>query len=149
MNEESLKSAANKLGEKVVFKGLLSKNARLKNGHGKEAKDVLGWDYIVKEAGGVCFSYYAAQPPLSGMTQPQPIKCPLGIRPFDSYTVDFKKAIEIFHSLNCGDSFNEMALYYVLHYEVTEPCWFIRSTLGCAIVIGADSGKVMDPVYKE
>jgi len=150
MEEESLKLAAKKLGEGVSFKGLMSKNAVLKNGSGKEASDVLGWDYITKEEkGGACFSYYAAQFPLIGMTQPVRIKCPLGIRPFDSYKIDFKKAIDIFHQLDCGDIFTEMALYYVVHYEAKEPCWHIRSSLGCTVVIGADTGKVMDPIYRE
>jgi hypothetical protein len=150
MTEESLKSAAAKLGEGVTFEGLMSKKAHLRNGCAKDAKDVLGWDYIVKQKdSGICYKYYAAQPPLIGMTRPVVIKCPLGVRSFDSYKVDFKEAINIFHKLNCGDAFTEMALYYVLYPGVNEPHWYIRSITGCTIVIGADSGKVMDPVHRD
>lgn len=150
MSMESLRLAASKLGEGVTFKGLMSKNARLKHRQGSKPGDVLGWDYIVMEApSGPCFSYYAAQPPLVGMTPPVPITCPFGIRPFDSYKIDFKKAIEIFHQLDCGDAFTKMSLYYVLSPEVKEPHWYIWSVTGCTVVIGADSGKVMEPVYRD
>ncbi|ADN35501.1 hypothetical protein Mpet_0727 [Methanolacinia petrolearia DSM 11571] len=150
MKEEHLKLAAANLGEGVTFKGLMSKKAQLKHGYAKEAKDVAGWNYVVKEAAsGVCYSYYAAQPPLIGMTRPVVIKCPLGVRAFDSYKIDFKEAINIFHKLDCGDAFTEMTLYYVLYPGVTEPHWYIRSVTGCTVVIGADSGKVMDPIHRD
>lgn len=150
MKEEHLKLAAAKLGEGVTFKGLMSKKAHLRNGYGSDAESVLGWDYIVKQAeSGICYEYYAAQPPLIGLTQPVQIPCPLGVRSFDSYKIDFREAINIFQRLNCGGAFTEMALYYVLYPGVNEPHWYIRSITGCMIVIGADSGKVMDPIHKE
>jgi len=152
MEEASMKAAAKRLGDGVVIKELVTKKAHLKNGCAKTAADVLGWDMIVRYTGpgaSVCYSYYEAQPPLIGLTNPVRIICPLGLRSFENYKIDFKKAIDIFHSLDCGDSFTEMKLYYVLHFEVKEPCWYIRSTLGCVVVIGADSGKVMEPIYRE
>ncbi|MDD3042099.1 MAG: hypothetical protein PHW56_04035 [Methanosarcinaceae archaeon] len=135
-----MEEAAAKLGE-VQFKGLMLKEARIKNGAGSSPEDVLGWDYMFRTNEGVCYKYYAAQPPLLGMTQPVPVPCPLGIQTFDSYEIDFKKAIEILNSMNCGDVFVAMTLSWALTPECTEPYWHIRTTLGSDIAIGANSGK--------
>jgi hypothetical protein len=148
MTEENLKLAAKQLGEGVEFDGWLSQIAELKNRCANDASDVLGWHYIAK-ADGICYSYYGAQYPLLGLTRAEPCKCPLGVRTFKDYKIDFKKAIDIFHTAKCGEVFIEMSIYYVLHPEVKEPCWYIRSVTGCTAVIGADSGKIMEPVYKE
>lgn len=75
------------------------------------------------------------------MTQPMPIACPLGLRAFDSYKVDFKEAIKIMGSMDCGDAFVAMNLFFPLTPECTQPFWHIRTTLGNEIVIGADTGK--------
>jgi hypothetical protein len=149
MEKETLKSAEKMLGEGVELSGLMLKKAVLRSVCAEKATDVIGWDYIIKQKGSGCFTCYGAQPPLIGMTAPSWIKCPLGIRPFENYKIDFKQAIEKFQSLGCGKVFTELALYYVVHYEVKEPCWYIRSALGHMVIIGADSGKVMDPIYKE
>ncbi|MDD4749723.1 MAG: hypothetical protein PHD26_07335 [Methanosarcinaceae archaeon] len=139
--KEVMEEVASKVGE-VQFKGLMLKEARIKNGAGKMPEDILGWDYLFRTDKGVCYSYYAAQAPLIGMTQPSPLPCPLGIQPFDSYEIDFKKAIEILNSINCGDVFVAMTLSWPLTPECTVPYWHIRTTLGNDIVIGANSGKV-------
>lgn len=138
--EEIMKEAAAKLG-KVKFEGLMLKEARIKNGAGNSPEEVLGWDYVCKTDDGVCYSFYAAQYPLFGMTQPVPIHCPLGIKAFDSYKVDFKKAIGIMDTMKCGDTFVAMALSLPLTPECTEPYWHIRTTIGTDISIGANSGK--------
>jgi hypothetical protein len=136
-----LDNSAAKLGEGVKFQGLMSKKAHLKNGVGKSADDVLGWDNVFRTPEGVCYTNYTAQPPLIGTTQPQRITCPLGIRVFDSYEIDFKKAIEIINSMNCGDTFVAMTLSWPLTPECKEPYWHIRTTLGNDISIGANTGK--------
>jgi len=136
-----LKSAATKLGNQVKFDGLMSQKAHIKNNIGTSDKDILGWDYVV-HWNDRCYMYYAAQPPLSGMTQPQPIPCPLGIRIFNEYKIDLKQAIDIFHSSNAGDKFIKLALYYPLTPEVTEPLWSFLTSIGNTIIIGANTGKV-------
>lgn len=61
----------------------MSKKARIRHSAGTLADDVLGWDYVFRATDGTCYRFYAAQPPLIGMTQPEPIFCPLGVRVFD------------------------------------------------------------------
>lgn len=129
------------MGKNVDFEGLMSQKARIKNSVGKTAKDVLGWDYLMRGKDGICYSFYAAQPPLIGMTQPIPVPCPLGIRTFAHYNVDFSQAIDILQKMNCGDSFVAMELYWPLTPECREPFWFIKTSIGSQVVIGANSGK--------
>jgi len=130
----------NATSEGVEFEGLLSKVAVINNSMGISAEDVLGWDYIYRDDG-TCYKYYAAQPPLIGMTQPVQIACPLGIQVFDSYQVDFKEAIDIIHSMDCGDSFVAMSLSWPLTPDSTEPLWHVKMSIGNDIVIGANSGE--------
>jgi hypothetical protein len=134
-----LAQVAGKIGENVTLAGLVVKTARIKNGAGNTVSDILGWDYIVRVTDKTCFKFYAAQPPLIGMTQPEPIQCPIGIRAFDHYEVDFKKAIEIFNQLDCGPLFVAMSLSWPLTPECQEPLWHIRTSIGSTIVIGANS----------
>ncbi|AKB25425.1 hypothetical protein MSMTP_1956 [Methanosarcina sp. MTP4] len=138
--KDIMDEASAKLGD-VKFKGLMLKEARIKNGAGRTPEDVLGWDYIFRTNDGVCYSFYGAQFPLIGLTQAVPILCPLGIQTFDSYEIDFKKAIEILNTMNCGDVFVAMTLSWPLTPECTEPYWHIRTSLGNDISIGANSGK--------
>jgi len=139
--KDIIASANTKIGETVEFKGLMSKKARIKHNAGQNAGDVLGWDYVFRAEDGTCYSFYGAQPPLLGLTQPVPILCPLGVQVFDKYDVDFIKAIDIMHSMNCGDTFTEISLSWVLVPECKEPYWHIRTSLGNVIAIGANSGK--------
>jgi len=129
------------VGEAVRFKGLMSKIARIKQNAGKSSGDILGWDYIFRAEDGTCYSFYAAQAPLIGMTQPVPIPCPLGVRVFDKYEIDFSSAIDIMHTMDCGDTFVEMSLSWALVPDCTEPYWHIRTSIGNVIVVGANSGK--------
>jgi hypothetical protein len=131
----------NKLETGVEFDGLLSKTARINNSIGCTAEDVLGWDYLVR-SGNTCSYFYAAQAPLIGMTQPGVVICPLGLRVFDSYNIDFRQAIEKLNTVNCGIQFVVMSLYWPLTSQITEPEWHIRTSLGCEVVIGANSGKI-------
>ena len=135
-----LQSASKELDDKVEFIGLMSMKGVIKNGAGTKAEDVLGFDYVMKDKDGVCWSYYAANPPLIGMTQPVHIECPLGIVAFNSYEIDYIKAITILDSMNCGDVFTSISLSWPLVPTVKEPCWFIRTSIGNDVVIGADSG---------
>ncbi len=139
--KDLLAAAKEKTGE--TFIGLERKSARIKHGVGSELSDILGWDVIMRESDGTCYGYYVAQPPLIGMTQPQPTSCPLGIAAFDSYKIDIAEAIKIFHSQNGGDKFTEITLSWPLvHPPAPEPYWYFKTTLGNTVVIGANSGQV-------
>jgi len=127
----------------VKFIGLLRKTARIKNGMGSSAEAILGWDVVLRAKDGDCYEYYVAQPPLEGMTQAQPISCPLGLVAFDGYKIDIKEAIKIFHTQNGGDKFTHIALSWPLvHPAAKEPFWHFRTNLGVEVVIGAISGQV-------
>jgi hypothetical protein len=132
---------AAKIGEGVKVVGIMSKKAHIKHGAGKELSDILGWDSVIQTDERICYQFYAAQPPLIGMTQPQPIHCPLGIQVFDSFEVDIKKAIEILHTMNCGDTFIAIALSMPLVPDCKEPYWYIKLLHGNEVIIGANSGK--------
>lgn len=136
--------AANKLGAGIEF-GLLRKTGVLKFVSASSAKDVLGFDYVVHWDDG-CFEFYAANPPLSGMSQPMPVMCPYGLEVFNDYNIDYKKAIDIFHSGDWGDRFTLIVLCKPLVYPpAKEPYWYFRSNLGVNIMIGANSGDVVNP----
>jgi hypothetical protein len=139
---------APKLTEKVNFKGLLSKVARINNGEGRELSDILGWDYLIRADNGVCYKFYAAQTPLIGMTLPKVTKCPLGIQVIDSYEIDIEKVIQILSTVST-DVFVSIELYWPLTPECKEPYWCIRTTSGSYIVIGANSGKIAPTLLAE
>ena len=134
-----IKEAIKDKAGKVEFKGLMSLNASIKE-IGESYKDVLGWTVLYRSAG-KCERYYHAQFPLIGMTRPVEVMCPMGIRTFDSYKVDFKEALEKMKKQNCGDKFVAMSLYWPLTPDCLEPYWFIRTDLGSHFVIGANRGK--------
>ncbi len=96
----------------IEFAGLISKTARINNSAGQSAEDVLGWDVIRKGEDGKCLSYYAAQPPLEGMTEPVEVDCPDGVRAFDSFMLDFEDAIAAMKSMRCGSTFVELSLFW-------------------------------------
>lgn len=144
-----LDEEAAKLG--VTFEGYLSKKARIKNGAGKSVSDILGWDCVVRTHDGACHRFYVAQPPLKGLTQWEPIECPLGVQIFSSYKIDIEQAIKILNSRDCGDTFTNIELYWPLVPDCKEPYWHFRLIFGNEVVIGANSGtggchKVKVPV---
>lgn len=127
----------------VGFIGLIRKTARIKHGIGSSISDVLGWDVIMRADNGTCYEYYVAQPPLIGMTQPQPTTCPLGLVAFNGFKIDIEKAIEIFHSQNGGDSFTHVTISWPLVFPAAmEPFWYFRTNLGVEVIIGANTGKI-------
>jgi hypothetical protein len=127
----------------VKFIGLMRQVARIKNSQGKDASDVLGFDYVIKDDHGKCFEFYAAEPGLAGLTAPKSIPCPLGIIAFDGYEKNYEYAIDQFKKANCGDFFTDISLAWPLtHPETTEPFWHIRSNLGYDFIVGANSGKI-------
>jgi hypothetical protein len=131
---------SNGAGVKMI--GLMRQTARIKNGIGKDASDVLGFDYVIKDKTSTCYEFYAAEPPLIGMSHPMPLACPLGIIAFDGYKITYKDAIELFKKANCGDHFVSISLAWPLtHPETKEPFWHIRSNLGFDFVVGAISGQ--------
>lgn len=139
--DELLKAASEKTG--VHFAGIMRKHARIRNGIGDKLSDILGWDVIMKEKTGGCYSFYAAQPPLIGMTHPEPVVCPLGIVAFDDYKIKIEEAIKIFHSQDGGSKFTEIHLSWPLvHPAAPEPYWYFRTELGNTVVIGANSGQI-------
>lgn len=130
-----------KMEKKVNFEGLLSKVAHIKNGAGTKLSDILGWDYLVRADNGVCYRFYAAQPPLIGMTQPEITECPLGIQVIDHCDTTIEQVIEILSTVS-KSPFVNIELYWPLTPECEEPYWCIRTTSGSYIVIGANSGKI-------
>lgn len=122
----------------IEFEGLISKTARINNSAGQSAEDVLGWDVVYMGEDGKCYSYYAAQAPLEGMTEPVEVECPMGLRVFDSYMLDYEDAIAAMKSMRCGWIFVELSLYWPLTPEVEEPEWHLKTNLGNEIVIGAN-----------
>jgi hypothetical protein len=137
-----IKESIDKGNGKIEFKGLISKTAVIK-GIGKTYEDVLGWNIVFRNDG-KCYEFYCAQFPLIGCTHAQECHCLLGIRAFDSYKVDFKQALEKRNQLNCGDKFVGLKLYWPLAPGCDEPHWYIRTNLGSQIVVGANSGKVIE-----
>ncbi len=125
----------------VVSDGLISKVARINNSAGHNAEDVLGWDVIYRGEDGKCRSYYMAQAPLEGMTEPVEVDCPLGVRAFDGYMLNYEEAIAAIKSMRCGSTFVELSLYRPLTPEAEEPEWHIKTDIGNEIVIGANCGK--------
>lgn len=145
MDKEVLQKALTLIGADVKFEGLMKKSGRLRSGCAQNVEDVLGFDYLLHHEN-TCYEYYAANPPLIGMTQPVPVECPLGMEIFDEYEIDYKKAIDIFHSGNWGSGFISIVLCKPLVYpQATEPNWYFKSNTGVQVVIGADSGKIIYP----
>ena len=142
-----LSQAAETTGE--TFIGLLRKTARIKLGIGSSVKDILGWDVVLRAKDGDCYGYYAAQPPLVGLTQAQPISCPLGLVTFESFKIDITEAIKIFQSQDGGDKFMDITLSWPLvHPAAKEPFWYFRTNLGVEVIIGADSGLISKSLPK-
>jgi hypothetical protein len=136
-----LSLATEKTGE--TFIGLLRKTARIKLGLGSSVDDILGWDVVLRAKDGDCYGYYAAQPPLVGLTQAQPMSCPLGLVAFEGFKIDIKEAINIFHTQNGGDKFTDITLSWPLvHPSAKEPFWYFRTNMGVEVIIGANSGQV-------
>ena len=136
-----LQKAADQLGKTVVFEGIISKEGVINHGCGQKADDVLGFNYVSMWHH-QCFAFYSANPPRIGMTQPTLKACPLGLRNFNDYTVDYKEAIRLLNTTNAGSQFTQINLYWPLTPEATEPCWHFLTTLGNHVVIGAVSGNV-------
>ena len=145
MNKDVLKKAANRIGENVELNGLMRKDGRLKFRSVSQAKDIVGFDYIVNWDGG-CYQFYAANPPLIGLTEPEPVICPVGLAIFWEYKIDYKEAVKLFQQGDWGESFTSIVLSKpMVHPEPSEPYWHFQSILGVEITIGADSGKVIYP----
>jgi hypothetical protein len=143
--KQQMSTVALKLGS-VQLNGLIRMTGVLPKGVASDAKDVVGFDYIVQDENGNCHSYYAANPPLIGMTEPVPVPHPLGIESFDDYKVDYKQAISIFHTGNWGSYFCAITLSKPLVFPpAKEPYWYIRSTLQVDVIIGANTGDVYRP----
>ena len=104
--------------------------------------EVVGFNYISR-CGGHCFSYYAANPPLIGMSTPMPQECPLGLQAIGEYKIDYKDVFKIVHSINCGSGIVDLSLSWPLTPDCAEPVWHVRTDLGNELSIGANSGKVI------
>lgn len=124
----------------VNFKGLLIQKASIKNGVGRIVEGILGWDCLIQGINRECYEFYVPKP--GHIWHPLIIRkeCPIGIRIIDSYKVDFKEAIKIFHEYIHEEWFVAMRLSWPLTPECLEPYWHIRSITGEEVAIGADSG---------
>ena len=137
--ESLVSQVLNGTGVKII--GLMRMVGRIKNGIGTDASDVLGFDYVLKDESGTCLEFYAANPPLIGMSHPVPIPCPLGILAFNGYKISYQEAIAIFKKEG-GEQFAAVSLSWPLtHPETSEPFWHIRSSLGVDFIVGAISGQ--------
>ena len=146
-NNNQLSPSTEKKNRYYELQGLLRKTGRLKTTYATNAEDVLGFDYVIHgKENGNCYQYYVANPPLEGMTQAEPVPCPSGMEVFNEFKIGYKKAIEIFHKGNWGDSFSSLVLCKPSSYPPSnEPYWKILSNLGTQVIIGANSGKVISP----
>jgi putative hemolysin len=122
-------------------KGLLKKTAVIKDGGARSISDILGWNYIT-EINETCYSFYVAQPPLEGMTQPVEVVCPEGIQVIGDYNIDAEQAIDIMLSMDCGDAAVEMLLSRPMVPDV-EPTWYITTNTGCRLTISANDGEAL------
>lgn len=138
--QDELAKASQEVGGDVKL-GLLRKTGRLKTPESEQASDVEGFDNVVSDGSGKCYQYYAANPPLVGLTKPEPVACPLGIAVIDDYKIDYKQAIDIFHKGNWGSKFTSITLSKPLTPEVKDPLWRIDSTTGVEVVINANTGE--------
>lgn len=111
----------------------------IKDGGARPISDVLGWNYTTK-INDTCYSYYAAQPPLEGLTQPVVIQCPVGIQEITEYNARAEQAIGIVMSMDCGSTVAEMSLSWPMVPD-SQPTWHIVTDIGCQISIGANGGK--------
>lgn len=138
--KELLDKASHLCGKPII--GLVSKEAYINNGVGKELKDIIGWNCIVR-AEDTCFEFYVAQPPNFGMTKPVQKSCLIGLRPFVSYKIGIEEALEIFEKnvsqRDCGDSFTAIRLMWPLSFDCKEPYWYFR-VLKHEFLIGANTG---------
>ncbi|MCP4747499.1 MAG: hypothetical protein GY874_15355 [Desulfobacteraceae bacterium] len=139
--KNKLMEAAGPLKGSAEFKGLMLKTARIRHGAGTKPADLLGWDVVAKNTDGSCYAFYGAQEPLTGMSGPEPVLCPLGVVAFDKYKINFREALAIAGSLNCGSTFVAISLSRPLTPKTGEPLWHIRMSNGNDIVIGAATGE--------
>ncbi len=143
MQNEILKNAGEQIGSNAKF-SLLRETGRLKDKTASTADDVVGFDYLVSD-GSTCYAFYAANPPLEGLTKPTQTTCPVGIAVFDDYKIDYKEAVNIFHTGNWGSEFTAISISKPLTPEVTDPLWRIMSSMGTEVVINANTGEVEQP----
>lgn len=123
--KNDLLNLGKKLGLNVKLDGIILKKGRLKSKAVAEAKEVLGFDYILYYDG-VCYACYIANPPLHGATQPVPTPCLLGLEIIKEYKIDYKEAIKIFHTGNWGGQFTSIELKKPLHPNIKEPYWYFN-----------------------
>lgn len=140
MSKEILQQASNLLGENVTIECLLRLTAHLKNGAAETQEDVVGFTHLVRYDS-TCYEFYAANPPLIGLTQPVPVPCPLGIACIEQYNIDYQEAVRIYHTVT-DEKFTSLILSKPLTSEVTEPYWYFQSICDQTIIIGAISGRV-------
>ncbi len=142
VQELHLESVAKKWGD-VPIRGIMRQIGVIKKRQGKSALDVVGFDYMVHRSEESCFQYYAANPPLTGITEPVTVKRPFGLEVFSDYVVDYRQAIEIFHRREVGEVFTHLALFKPLaNLRFDEPLWFVRAERDVTVVIGANSATV-------
>jgi hypothetical protein len=147
--KEFLVKSAKQSGVELKFDGLVKMTGRFNFKVAKKPEDIVGFDYILFWKGDY-FKFYAANPPLIGMTPPFKMRPVLGFESFNDFKIDYKEAIRIFNSGNWGTSFTLIELYKPLvHPEAKEPFWYFLSNLGIQVIIGANTGNVKEVVVEE
>ena len=122
---------------------LLSKQGVLSITPATTAEEVVGFNYVKRVSGeDYCISYYSANPPVIGTTQPREISCPLGIRNIEDYNIKYEEAVAIFNAFNFGGAFESISLSWPVTPKVQEPIWRFRSSFGSEIIIGANTGDL-------
>ncbi|HUC89502.1 MAG TPA: hypothetical protein VMR45_01765 [Patescibacteria group bacterium] len=136
---DDLAKASEELGGGAKF-SLLKQTGRLKSSPAESAEDVTGFDYVASD-NGKCYGYYAANPPLVGLTKPEPVPCPLGLAVVNDYKISYQEVIDIFHKGNWGSKFTDISLSKPLTPAVKDPMWYLVSDTGVHVVINANTGE--------
>lgn len=78
-------------------------------------------------------------------TAPRPVPCPVGIRIIspDAVRISIKKAIDLFHTVDCGSRFvGYVNLVWPVTPECPEPIYVFHTDLGGTLTIGAYTGNI-------
>ncbi len=142
-NEILTKEAHHQSDEDLKSDGLLRKTGRLKISLACVPEDIDGFDYVVIWDH-LCYKFYCSNPPTANRTHAFPCPRPYGLSVFKEYKINYKKAIQIFHSVNRGTKFSSLSLSKPSNLNLFDPHWHFISDLGMEVVINANSGELAD-----
>ncbi len=119
---------------------LLQKTAYLHNGQAESAEDISGFDNLTTYDN-KCFQFYESVVGLS-TTQAVPVYCPVGLDTVKHQKLDYRQAIERFHSGHWGLTFVSLTLSKPTVLEMNEAVWEFITPIGEKIIVGAESGQI-------